>query len=77
VDIIRDLTSAATHAPKKTGSPRKAGSETILRNGDGNPILKIDKHTPKQMTLTLLPKGGGTREDAEAALLDIVRDLWA
>lgn len=77
VDIIRDLASAATYAPKKTGSPRKTGSETILRNGYGNPILKIDKQTPKQMTLTLLPKGGGTREDAEAALLALVRDLWA
>lgn len=77
VDIIRDLAKAATGAPRKTGSPKRTGSENILHNGDGKPILKIDRHTPKQMTLTLLPRGGGTREDAEKALLTLVRDLWA
>ena len=77
VDIIRDLAGAAADAPKKTGVPRKTGSDNILRNREGNPILKIDRQTPRQMTLTLLPKGGGTREEAEAALLALVRDLWA
>lgn len=77
VDIIRDLAGAAADAPKKTGAPRKTGSDNILRDREGNPILKIDRQTPRQMTLTLLPKGGGTREEAEAALLALVRDLWA
>lgn len=74
-DVIRALALAAD-PPKKTGSPKKTGmAETISGSGD-KPLLKIEKRTSKAVTLTLLPKGGASLEEAEAAVLALVRELW-
>lgn len=74
-EIIRALVVAAD-PPKKSGSPRKSGLTETITGTDDKPLLKIEKRSPKAVTLTLLPKGGGTREEAEQAVLALVRDLW-
>ncbi|WP_313808905.1 ParB/RepB/Spo0J family partition protein [Sphingobium sp.] len=75
-DIIRSLAVAAD-PPRKSGSPKKSGMAETITGSDEKPLLKIDKRTTKAVTLTLLPKGGGSREEAEAAVIALVRELWS
>lgn len=75
-DVIRALVLAAD-PPKRSGSPKKSGkAETVLSEG-GIPILKIDAVDRKGVRLTLLPRGGGTRGDAEAALKALLDQHWS
>jgi ParB family transcriptional regulator, chromosome partitioning protein len=77
-DIIRHLV-AATEAPKKSGTPKKTGYATceLIQSPTGTPVLRIDKRDRKSITLTLLHKGGATREEAEAAFKALADQLWA
>ncbi|WP_242128632.1 ParB/RepB/Spo0J family partition protein [Sphingobium sp. Sx8-8] len=74
-DIIRLLT-LATEAPTKSASPKRSGLAEIINGADDKPLLRIEKRTPKAVTVTLLPKSGGSREEAEVAILNLVRELW-
>lgn len=79
--IIRALTAASdmpASTPKKSGSPRKSGSlpASTVRGRDGKPILRIDGHNRKGLSLTLFPRGGGSREDAETTILELLREHW-
>lgn len=76
-EIIRQLTRRVD-APKKTGSPKKTGlvAQTV-KDAAEKPLFRIDKRAAKAVTLTLLPAGGGSSDEAEAAIVALVRDLWA
>lgn len=75
-DVIRALTAAAD-APKKSGSSRKSGSASVVESGAGNPILRIERQTRKAVTLTLLPRHGASRAEAEDALRALLEQHWA
>lgn len=76
-DVIRRLTQAGD-APKKSGSPRKSGSgaDRVVRTPSGAPVLRIDARKRKEVSLTLLPTAGATREEAEAALREVLEQHW-
>jgi len=75
-DVIRALALAAD-PPKRSGSPKKSGKpETIVSEG-GKPLLKVEAVDRKGLKLTLLPHGGGTRVEAEAALKVLLDRHWA
>ena len=75
-DVVRML-AAAAEAPKKTGSPKRTGkvSSTVKTSG-GTEILRVDGHGRAGVTLTLLPKAGASRADAEHALGEILDRFW-
>lgn len=79
--VIRQLTEAADAeppAPKKSGSPKRSGSGTeTLHSADGRPLLRIEGHGRKGLSLTLFTKGGGRREEAETALRALLDQHWA
>lgn len=79
--VIRRLTDAAaeTPAPTKSGSPKRSGSaggETV-HSANGRPLLRIEGHGRKGLSLVLFPKGGGRREEAETALRALLDQHWA
>lgn len=74
-DIIRALTLAAD-APKRSGSPNKSGMSDIVAAANGKPLFRIDGKSAKGIRLTLLPRSGGSREDAEAALKLLLDAHW-
>ena len=80
-EVIRALLKAAEveAAPKKSGmahAPKKSGTGEIIRNAAGAAILRIDGKDRKGLTLTLLHKSGGSREDIEAALRELLDHHW-
>lgn len=79
--IIRLLTAAADRtatAPKKSGPSKKSGLPPLstFRCREGRPILRIDAHDRKGLSMTFFPRGGGSREDAEARVLELLREHW-
>lgn len=75
-DVIRALTDAAA-PPKKTGSPKKTGmAAEIIESATGKPVLRIDRRDRKSISLTLLCREGGTREDADAAIGRVLDEHW-
>ena len=74
-DIIRALTLAAD-APKRSGSPKKSGMGDVVAAANGKPLFRIDGKSAKGIRLTLLPRSGGSREDAEAALKLLLDAHW-
>lgn len=76
-DVIRGLAQAAD-APKRSGSPKKSGSaaDNLVRTPSGAPVLRIDARKRKEVSLTLLPTAGATREEAEAALRQVLEQHW-
>ena len=76
LDVIKALT-IAVEAPKKSGSPKKSGKPETVSNLDGKPILKILGLDRKGIHLTLLNKGGATREDVERAMKEILDAHWS
>lgn len=75
-DIIRALTLAAD-PPKKSGSPKKSGKPETLVSDGGTPLLRVDTVGRNGLKLTLLPRAGGTRAEAEAALKLLLDRHWA
>jgi len=82
-DIIRAFGVVANKeadARKKTGlvkAPKKSGSDQIvLRNGAGVPLLRIEGKDRKAISLTLFPREGGSKEEAELALRDLLDRYW-
>ncbi|MGA0608443.1 ParB/RepB/Spo0J family partition protein [Phenylobacterium sp. VNQ135] len=76
-DVIRRLKDAA-EPPRPSGAPKKSGSppESLVRNAAGKPILRIDAQKRQEVRLTLMPRGGATREQAETALRDLLTRYW-
>ena len=75
LDVIKALTIAA-ETPKKSGSPKKSGKPQTVSSPGGKPVLKILGSDRKGIHLTLLNKGGASRDDVEAALKDILDTHW-
>jgi ParB family chromosome partitioning protein len=75
-DVIR-LLAAAADPPKKTGSPKRSGSTPdVVTAAGGAPVLRIDGHKRKEVTLTLLLAGGASRSEAETALRTVLDSFW-
>jgi len=76
-DVIRRLTQAA-EAPKKSGSPKKSGlaADNMVRTPGGAPVLRIDGRKRKELQVTLMLTGGASRQEAEAAMRDLLDQHW-
>ena len=74
-DVIKAL-ALATDPPKRSGSPKKSGIETVSNEG-GKPILRVEGADKKGIRLTLLSKGGASRAEAERAIRDVLDQHWA
>lgn len=75
LDIIKAL-SLAVDAPKKTGSPKKTGKAETVSTAAGKPVLRIEGADRKGVRLTLLNRGGATRQDAEEAIRSLLDQHW-
>ncbi|WP_206245718.1 ParB/RepB/Spo0J family partition protein [Novosphingobium terrae] len=75
LDITRALLAATTE-PKRKAAPKKTGSVNMVHSSGGAPILRLDGKSPKTVSLTLMVKGGGSRDDVEAALKKILDEHW-
>ncbi len=76
LDVIRAL-GLATDPPKRSGSPKKSGlAETVSSDG-GKPVLRIEGADRKGVRITLLSRGGASREDAEKAIQHVLDQYWA
>ncbi|OYY73854.1 MAG: replication protein B, partial [Sphingomonas sp. 28-62-20] len=76
LDVIRALT-AAGDPPKRSGSPKKSGMAQTVSSADGKAVLRIEGADRKGVRLTLLNKGGASREDAEKAIREVLDAHWA
>lgn len=75
LDVIKAL-GLATDPPKRSGFPKKSGMVHTLSNDGGKPVLRIEGADRKGVRLTLLHKSGGSREDAEKALREVLDANW-
>ena len=74
-DVIRRLSAAAD--PPKRSAPKKSGlGGEVVTTAAGAPVLRIDSRKRRELSLTLLLGGGGSREDAEAALRTLLDTHW-
>lgn len=76
LEVIKALT-LATEAPKRSGSPKKSGKPETLSSANGKPVLRIEGVDRKGIRLTLLSKGGASREEAETAIREVLDQHWA
>lgn len=77
-DILRALVAAASGpTPTARTAPKKTGKAAeVLKSAAGKPLVRIDRHDKKSVTLTLLLKEGGSREEADAALKQLLELHW-
>jgi len=75
LDVIKALGLAAD-PPKKSGSPKRSGKAETITSSEGKPVLRIEGADRKGIRLTLLNKGGASRQDAEAAVKAILDQHW-
>lgn len=75
IEVIKALALAAD-PPKKSGSPKKSGKPETLANASGKPVLRIDGADRKGVRVTLLNKGGATRQEAEEAIRAVLDQHW-
>ncbi len=76
LDVIKALT-VAVDPPKRSGSPKKSGKPETVSNAGGKPVLRIEGADRKGIRLTLLSKGGASRQDAEEAIRSVLDQHWA
>ncbi|TGX49074.1 ParB/RepB/Spo0J family partition protein [Sphingomonas gei] len=76
LDVIKALT-VAVDPPKRSGSPKKSGKPETVTGAGGKPILRIEGADRKGIRLTLLSKGGATREEADEAIRKVLDQHWA
>ena len=48
----------------------------VVRSGTGAALLRVEGKDRKSLSLTLFTKGGGTRDEAEQALKDLLDHHW-
>ncbi|MBB4860885.1 ParB family chromosome partitioning protein [Novosphingobium chloroacetimidivorans] len=76
LEVIKALT-LATDPPKRSGStPKKSGKAETISTVDGRPVLRIEGADRKGIRLTLLNKGGASRQEAEEAIRAILDQHW-
>lgn len=76
VDTIKAL-SLAVDPPKRSGSPKKSGKPETVSTAGGKPVLRVESADRKGIRLTLLNKGGASRQEAEEAIKAILDQHWA
>ena len=76
LEVIKALALAAD-PPKKSGSPKRSGKPETVSNAGGRPVLRIEGADRKGIRLTLLNKGGASRQDAEEAIRSVLDQHWA
>lgn len=74
-EIIRALALAAD-PPKRSGSPKKSGLSETLASQSGKPLLRFEGKDRKGVRITLLPHGGGSRDEVEAAIKTLLDTHW-
>jgi ParB family chromosome partitioning protein len=75
LEVIKAL-SLAVEPPKKSGSPKKSGKAETVANAVGQPVLRIEGADRKGVRITLLNKGGATRQEAEEAIRVVLDQHW-
>ena len=75
IDVIKAL-SIAVDSPKRSGSPKKSGKVETVTTARGKPVLRIEGADRKGIRLTLLSKGGATRQEAEEAVRAVLDQYW-
>jgi ParB family chromosome partitioning protein len=74
-DVIRRL--AASTLTKRSASAKRSRSKgQLMTSGAGAPILRIDTKKPREVTVTLLLSGGGSRADADIAVGRLLDSVW-
>ena len=77
LEVLKALT-LAVDPPKRSGSPKKSGSTTTTVSTEGGKaVLRVEGADRKGVRLTLLNKGGASREDAERAIREVLDLYWA
>lgn len=76
LDVIKAL-ELVLAPPKRSGSPKKSGLAHTVSSEGGKPVLRIDGADRKGVRLTLLHKAGGSREDVEKALREVLDAHWS
>ena len=77
LEVLKALT-LAVDPPKRSGSPKKSGSMTTTVSSEGGKaVLRVEGADRKGVRLTLLNKGGASREDAERAIREVLDLYWA
>jgi ParB family chromosome partitioning protein len=79
-DILRALVAAggASHRETKKVSPKKSGSsEEVFKSEAGTLLFRVDKSDRKGLSITMFPKGGGSRAEAEAAMKALLDKHWS
>jgi ParB family chromosome partitioning protein len=82
LDVIRMLSEVApppskSGSPNRSGSPVRSGSPQVISSASGQAVLRVERADRKGVCLTLLNKGGASREDAEKAIREILDRHWA
>lgn len=63
--------------PRPAKAPKRTGSESVVVHSPaGVALLRVDAKDRRGVSLTLFHKGGGSREEAEAALRDLLDNHW-
>ena len=75
LDVIKALTQAVD-GPKKPGAPKRSGKPETVSSSGGRPVLKILGSDRKGIHLTLLNRGGASRDDVEKAIKDLLDAYW-
>ena len=75
IEVIKALALAAD-PPKESGSPKKSGKPETVASASGKPVLRIDGADRKGVRVTLLNKGGATRQEAEEAIRAVLDQHW-
>lgn len=76
LELIKAL-ALAVDPPKRSGSPKKSGKPETISGASGKPVLRIEGADRKGIRLTLLSKGGASREEAEEAIRAVLDLHWA
>ena len=69
LEVIKALSLAAD-------PPKKSGKAETVANAVGQPVLRIEGADRKGVRITLLNKGGATRQEAEEAIRAVLDQHW-
>lgn len=75
LDAIKALTLAAD-PPKRSGISEKSGKGDIISSASGKPVLRVEGVDRKGIRLTLLSKGGASRQEADDAVRAVLDQHW-
>ncbi|RZF63490.1 ParB/RepB/Spo0J family partition protein [Sphingomonas populi] len=76
IEVIKVLKLAAD-PPKRSGTPKRSGKPEMVMGAGGKAILRIEGVDQKGIRLTLLKRGGASREEAETAIRQVLDQHWA